>query len=218
MYILFLGQVLQSKRPLDRTASAAILDPNVTRPGIEKYPVKHGGAAGSNPAAATKTTANSNYNIKQEIVQSNSTYNNSKAVKGSIIGPAGTGSIIGPAGTGNIIGPAGTGSTTGPAGIGKYNYAKYLTEVKQEVKTEIKAEVKTEVKHELDESVGSAYSGYSSEFSNTTSGFPSELNESFQSSECTTTDDEYFDEKKPITGVNIKVSLFFIPEKTLKSY
>ena len=199
MYILFLGQVLQSKRPLDRTASAAILDPNVTRPGIEKYPVKHGGAAGSNPAATT-TTANSNYNIKQEIVQSNSTYNNSKAVKGS------------------IIGPAGTGSTLGPAGIGKYNYAKYLTEVKQEVKTEIKAEVKTEVKHELDESVGSAYSGYSSEFSNTTSGFPSELNESFQSSECTTTDDEYFDEKKPITGVNIEVSLFFIPEKTLKSY
>ena len=198
---MFLGQVLQSKRPLDRTASAAILDPNVTRPGIEKYPVKHGGAAGSNPAAAaTKTTANSNYNIKQEIVQSSSTYNNSKAVKGS------------------IIGPAGTGSTTGPAGIGKYNYAKYLTEVKQEVKTEIKAEVKTEVKHELDESVGSAYSGYSSEFSNTTSGFPSELNESFQSSECTTTDDEYFDEKKPITGVNIDVSLFFIPEKTLKSY
>ena len=179
---------MQSKRPLDRTASAAILDPNVTRPGIEKYPVKHGGAAGSNPAAATTITANSNYNIKQEIVQSNSTYNNSKAVKGSIIGPAGTGS-----------------TTTGPAGMGKYNFAKYLTEVKQEVKTEIKAEVKTEVKHELDESVGSAYSGYSSEFSNTTSGFPSELNESFQSSECTTTDDEYFDEKKPITGVNIKV-------------
>ena len=82
---------MQSKRPLDRTASAAILDPNVTRPGIEKYPVKHGGAVGSNPAATT-TTANSNYNIKQEIVQSNSTYNNSKAVKGSIIGPAGTGS------------------------------------------------------------------------------------------------------------------------------
>ena len=179
MYIyLFLGQVLQSKRPLDRTASAAILDPNVT---------KHGGAAGSNPAAATTITANSNYNIKQEIVQSNSTYNNSKAVKGS------------------IIGPASTGSTTGPAGTGKYNFAKYLTEVKHEVKTEIKAEIKTEVKHELDESVGSAYSGYSSEFSNTTSGFPSELNESFQSSECTTTDDEYFDEKKPITGVNIKV-------------
>ena len=184
---LFLGQVLQSKRPLDRTASAAILDPNVTRPGIEKYPVQHGGAAGSNPAATTTITANSNYNIKQEIVQSNSTYNNSKAVKGS------------------IIGPASTGSTTGPAGTGKYNFAKYLTEVKHEVKTEIKAEIKTEVKHELDESVGSAYSGYSSEFSNTTSGFPSELNESFQSSECTTTDDEYFDEKKPITGVNIKV-------------
>ena len=189
---------MQSKRPLDRTASAAILDPNVTRPGIEKYSVKHGGAAGSNPAATT-ITANSNYNIKQEIVQSNSTYNNSKAVKGS------------------IIGPASTGSTTGPVGMGKYNFAKYLTEVKQEVKTEIKAEVKTEVKHELDESVGSAYSGYSSEFSNTTSGFPSELNESFQSSECTTTDDEYFDEKKPITGVNIKV-VFFIPEKMLKSY
>ena len=197
---LFLGQVLQSKRPLDRTASAAILDPNVTRPGIEKYPVQHGGAAGSNPAATT-ITANSNYNIKQEIVQSNSTYNNSKAVKGSIIGPASTGS-----------------TSTGPAGTGKYNFAKYLTEVKHEVKTEIKAEIKTEVKHELDESVGSAYSGYSSEFSNTTSGFPSELNESFQSSECTTTDDEYFDEKKPITGVNIEVSLFFIPEKTLKSY
>ena len=175
---------MQSKRPLDRTASAAILDPNVT---------KHGGAAGSNPAAATTITANSNYNIKQEIVQSNSTYNNSKAVKGSIIGPASSGN-----------------NTTGPAGTGKYNFAKYLTaEVKHEiVKTEIKAEIKTEVKHELDESVGSAYSGYSSEFSNTTSGFPSELNESFQSSECTTTDDEYFDEKKPITGVNIKV--FFI--------
>ena len=204
---MFLGQVLQSKRPLDRTASAAILDPNVTRPGIEKYSVKHGGAAGSNPAATT-ITANSNYNIKQEIVQSNSTYNNSKAVKGSIIGPASTGSTTG---------PASTGSTTGPAGMGKYNFAKYLTEVKQEVKTEIKAEVKTEVKHELDESVGSAYSGYSSEFSNTTSGFPSELNESFQSSECTTTDDEYYDEKKPITGVNIKV-VFFIPEKMLKSY
>ena len=183
---------MQSKRPLDRTASAAILDPNVTRPGIEKYPVQHGGAAGSNPAAATTITANSNYNIKQEIVQSNSTYNNSKAVKGS------------------IIGPASTGSTTGPAGTGKYNFAKYLTEVKHEVKTEIKAEIKTEVKHELDESVGSAYSGYSSEFSNTTSGFPSELNESFQSSECTTTDDEYFDEKKPITGVNIKVCFFHI--------
>ena len=180
---------MQSKRPLDRTASAAILDPNVT---------KHGGAAGSNPAAATTITANSNYNIKQEIVQSNSTYNNSKAVKGSIIGPASTGSTTGLASTGSI---------TGPAGTGKYNFAKYLTtEVKQEpVKTEIKAEIKTEVKHELDESVGSAYSGYSSEFSNTTSGFPSELNESFQSSECTTTDDEYFDEKKPITGVNIKV-------------
>ena len=195
MYIyLFLGQVLQSKRPLDRTASAAILDPNVTRPGIEKYPVQHGGAVGSNPAAATTSTANSNYNIKQEIVQSNSTYNNSKAVKGSIIGPASTGS-----------------TSTGPAGTGKYNFAKYLTAevkheiVKTEIKAEIKAEIKTEVKHELDESVGSAYSGYSSEFSNTTSGFPSELNESFQSSECTTTDDEYFDEKKPITGVNIKV-------------
>ena len=178
---------MQSKRPLDRTASAAILDPNVT---------KHGGAAGSNPAAATTITANSNYNIKQEIVQSNSTYNNSKAVKGS------------------IIGPASTGSTTGPAGTGKYNFAKYLTAevkheiVKTEIKAEIKAEIKTEVKHELDESVGSAYSGYSSEFSNTTSGFPSELNESFQSSECTTTDDEYFDEKKPITGVNIRFCKF----------
>ena len=195
MYIyLFLGQVLQSKRPLDRTASAAILDPNVTRPGIEKYSVKHGGAVGSNPAATT-ITANSNYNIKQEIVQSNSTYNNSKTVKGSMT----------PAGTGSTTGPPGTGSTTGPASMGKYNFAKYLVkpEVKTEIKAEIKAEVKTEVKHELDESVGSAYSGYSSEFSNTTSGFPSELNESFQSSECTTTDDEYFDEKKTITGVNM---------------
>ena len=70
-YFLFTGSVLQSKRPLDRTASAAPLDPH-----------GHHVGAGSNPAS----NSNSNFIIKQEIVQSTPTLNNTKSVKGNVTG------------------------------------------------------------------------------------------------------------------------------------
>ena len=70
-HFLFTGSVLQSKRPLDRTASAAPLDPH-----------GHHVGAGSNPAS----NSNSNFIIKQEIVQSTPTLNNTKSVKGNVTG------------------------------------------------------------------------------------------------------------------------------------